>query len=565
MKRISGILLAVCTALFIAVQTAFSAPVQTEWESLAEECFGYFTQQRGAEEFWDGLEPGAADWAAYCRARLYGGSGAEDYARTLERHVEELAAGGGFVRPTEYQRAAICISAAGGDPTMAAELGVYGCETLDRQGLNAYIWALIAVNVTGAQPMQPPVNTPESLAEHIISLQHADGSFSLMGEGGDVDITSAAVYALSGTDIPGALEAAQRGADWLCGLESYSSMGVRNCESTAQAVIALCAAGRNEKAQQAAVQLEEYHRQGGYAHLPEGGINQLATTQALEAFTAMALAQRGESLFAAPGEAPRSTQEISGDTPGSGESGGDTPDFTTENAAEAEQSAGDIHPESAAANGGKLTGTHLRIIISAVPGAAAAVCLVLFVVRRKKALLPASLLLAAVSGGVWLLDIRTPEEYYSQSSGGTLHVTVSADCSAALSRMDSIAEDVNPPEVIPKDGVVIAACEVSLPEGASAFDALTAAAREQRVRVDYSGSAYGAYIRSIGYICEFGFSETSGWMYRVNGEFPEVSASGYRLSEGDVVEFVYTCDLGRDVGDDFYTQNTADTPGDKAG
>lgn len=542
----------------MAVQTAFSAPVRTDWESLAEECFGYFTQQRGAEEFWDGLEPGAADWAAYCRARLYGGSGAEDYADLLERHVEELAAGGGFVRPTEYQRAAICISAAGGDPSMAAELGAYGCETLDRQGFNAYIWALIAVNVTGAQPPQHPVNTAESLAEHIISLQHADGSFSLMGEGGDVDITSAAVYALSGTDIPTAVEAAQRGADWLCGLESYSSMGVRNCESTAQAVIALCAAGRNDKAQQAAVQLEEYHRRGGYAHLPDGGINQLATTQALEAFTALALAQRGENLFAAPGEATGSTQEISGDTQNSQESCGDSTDVMTENAAETEQSAGIIHPESAVANGGKLTGTHIKIILSAIMGVAAAVCLVLFFVRRKKALLPAAILLAAVCGGVWLLDIRTPEEYYSQSNGGTLHVTVSADCSAALSHMDSIAEDVNPTEVIPQDGVVIAACEVSLPEGASAFDALNAA-REQRVRVDYSGSAYGAYIRSIGYICEFGFGETSGWMYRVNGEFPEVSASGYRLSEGDVVEFVYTCDLGRDVGDDFYSRNTTDT------
>ena len=128
-------------------------------------------------------------------------------------------------------------------------------------------------------------------------------------------------------------------------------------------------------------------------------------------------------------------------------------------------------------------------------------------------------------------------------------MTFSADCLAALDDMDSIDEDVNPADVIPADGIVIAQCGLSLPEGASAFDALTAAARAQKVRVDYTGGMYGTYVRSIGYISEFGFGELSGWMYRVNGKFPDTSASNYVLSDGDVVEFVYTCDLGRDVGD----------------
>lgn len=40
----------------------------------------------------------------------------------------------------------------------------------------------------------------------------------------------------------------------------------------------------------------------------------------------------------------------------------------------------------------------------------------------------------------------------------------------------------------------------------------------------------------------------SGWMYKVNGEFPGYGSSKYKLSNGDVIEWVYTCDLGRDVG-----------------
>ena len=541
MRRITGILLAVCTALFMAVQTAFSAPAEFGWEDRAQECFGYFMRQRGAEDFWDGLDSGATDWAAYCYARLYGADGAEEYAQSVERHVGELYSAGGFVRPTEYQRAAICITVTGGNPSLAARLGAFGCEILDRQGFNAYIWALIALNVTGIQPPEGAANTADTLTEYLIAHQHADGSFALMGDGGDVDITAAAVYALAGTDSPGAAEAAQRGADWLAGFDSYSTMGVRNCESTAQAVIALSAAGRRESAEKAAAQLEEYRREGGgYAHLPDGEVNQMATAQTLEAFTALALAERGGSLF---GEYSGAAAEPDGaeSTPESAE----IPTLTAESTAESGMQPGNT------AQGG-LTGTHIRIIISAVLGAAAVACGILFAFRRKKALIPAAALLAALAGGVWLLDIRTPEEYYSESGGGPVRVTVLAECSTVLSHMDIIDPAVNPPEVVPEDGVIIARCEVSLPEGATAFDALAAAARKQRVRVDYTGSAYGTYVRGIGYVTEFGFGELSGWMYTVNGEFPDVSVSDRVLESGDVVEFRYTCDLGRDVGDDYY-------------
>lgn len=541
MRRITGILLAVCTALFMAVQTAFSAPAESGWEDRAQECLGYFMRQRGAEDFWDGLDSGATDWAAYCYARLYGADGAEEYAQSVERHVGELYSAGGFVRPTEYQRAAICITVTGGDPSLAARLGAFGCEILDRQGFNAYIWALIALNVTGIQPPEGAANTADTLTEYLIAHQHADGSFALMGDGGDVDITAAAVYALAGTDSPGAAEAAQRGADWLAGFDSYSTMGVRNCESTAQAVIALSAAGRRESAEKAAAQLEEYRREGGgYAHLPDGEVNQMATAQTLEAFTALALAERGGSLF---GEYSGAAAEPDG-AESTAESA-EIPTLTAESTAES-----GIQPGNTAQGG--LTGTHIRIIISAALGAAAVACGILFAFRRKKALIPAAALLAALAGGVWLLDIRTPEEYYSESGGGPVRVTVLAECSTVLSHMDIIDPAVNPPEVVPEDGVIIARCEVSLPEGATAFDALAAAARKQRVRVDYTGSAYGTYVRGIGYVTEFGFGELSGWMYTVNGEFPDVSVSDRVLGSGDVVEFRYTCDLGRDVGDDYY-------------
>lgn len=64
------------------------------------------------------------------------------------------------------------------------------------------------------------------------------------------------------------------------------------------------------------------------------------------------------------------------------------------------------------------------------------------------------------------------------------------------------------------------------------------------MRVDYVGSSYGVYVRGIGFVYELGFGSESGWTYRVNGEYPSVSVGAYTLSDGDTVEFVYTCELG---------------------
>lgn len=549
MKKIETAVSAVCIAVFIAVQTAFSAvyaesaPDAPDYSSPAAECFEYFSASPDNGAFWDSLGDSNADWAAYCYARLNGSEGSEAYADKLEDRLSQLAetvSSGGFVKPTELQRTGIFLAALGRDPSRAVELGVFRSEDLGRQGFNAYIWALIALNVTGASAPENAVNTAETLTEYIIASQHDDGSFSLFGDGGDVDITSAAVYALSSVGSPEAQGSAQRGADWLCGIEGgYTSMGIRNCESTAQAVIALTAAGRTEKAEQAAQQLAEYRRPDGYAHLPDGETNRMATAQTLEAFTALALSQRGEELFSKLPQ--KSTEPVNAesreDVPST-----EAPDIEGAGTAPSEQPQG-------------FTGAHIKLIVSAVSGAGAAGLLLAAVIRRRKLLIPGAVLLAAVSGGVWLLDIRTPAEYYSQEVSGGMQVVFSADCSSVLNKMEQIDSAVNQPSVIPEDGVVIAECTISLPEGSSAFDALVTAARQDQVRVDYTGSSWGTYVRSIGHISEFGFGELSGWMYRVNGEFPQISAGDCTLHDGDVVEFVYTCDLGRDVGDHYSAEN----------
>ena len=37
-------------------------------------------------------------------------------------------------------------------------------------------------------------------------------------------------------------------------------------------------------------------------------------------------------------------------------------------------------------------------------------------------------------------------------------------------------------------------------------------------------------------------------MFKVNGVFPNVGCSSYAVKNGDKIEWLYTCDLGEDIG-----------------
>ena len=47
---------------------------------------------------------------------------------------------------------------------------------------------------------------------------------------------------------------------------------------------------------------------------------------------------------------------------------------------------------------------------------------------------------------------------------------------------------------------------------------------------------------------EFDFSNGSGWMYSVNGHYPNVGFADYYFKDGDVVRIRFTLALGADIG-----------------
>lgn len=519
-------------------------PPASQSLSEADGILGYFAQKRGGELF-AGLSFGENDRAAICYMRLYGTDGAQAYLADVESAARSLMRSESFVRPTELQRAAVALSAGGSCPQDIVNAAAYDNPDLDRQGLNAWIWALISANCSALEAQDGALNTRQDLAQEIMSRQLADGGFAFSGSAADADMTAAAIYALAPLSADGqATLALERAEARLRALQqpsgAFCSMGAENCESTAQAIIALAALGYDESdgaVSAAANALAEYARGGGYAHLPDGEVNALASSQALEAFTALALAGRGERLYDKP---PALQAAESADSHESEQSA------PTEQTTTIPQNVTDEAPESTAtAQEASITGFTIKLILCVSCAAAGTALLIAALVKKNRTVAVFGAVFAAAAGLVWLLDIKTADEYYAQSlPEGDITVTVLAECSAALDNMGSIDERVNTADVIPADGVVIAYCEVPLPEGATAFEALTLAARQQQVRVDGSGTVYGVYVSAIGHIAEFGFGDMSGWLYSVNGEYPEASCGEYRLHDGDAVEFHYTCGYG---------------------
>lgn len=130
----------------------------------------------------------------------------------------------------------------------------------------------------------------------------------------------------------------------------------------------------------------------------------------------------------------------------------------------------------------------------------------------------------------------------------TLSVTLSVSAATILDNMDIFDKDKL--EVLPADGIIYKAQKVTFYEGESVFDVLLREMKKNKIHMEFTMTPiYNSnYIEGINNLYEFDAGELSGWMYKVNGWFPNYGSSRYVLKDGDVIEWVYTCDLGRDVG-----------------
>lgn len=174
----------------------------------------------------------------------------------------------------------------------------------------------------------------------------------------------------------------------------------------------------------------------------------------------------------------------------------------------------------------------------------------IYVIARKqfswKRTAASAVICAVFAGAVYIMDIQTPEEYYSRNisdvQSDSLTVTMSVSCETIKDELD-------------RDFMIIPETEFVLLEDETAFDLLERVLAYHRIPLDYNGNtATDIYIRGIDNIYEMDYGEMSGWMYRVNGDFPDSGCGACILEDGDTVEWIYTREIGRDIGQEDFVE-----------
>lgn len=134
------------------------------------------------------------------------------------------------------------------------------------------------------------------------------------------------------------------------------------------------------------------------------------------------------------------------------------------------------------------------------------------------------------------------------TSQDTVSSTISISCATLLDHLDELASAKK--KQVPEDGVILKTTTVEVKKGSTVFDVLQSVTKKKKIHLEYSftPASKSYYIEGIHNLYEFDCGELSGWMYSVNGEFPGEGCSSYTVENGDVIKWVYTCNLGKDVG-----------------
>ncbi len=388
-------------------------------------------------------------------------------------------------------------------------------EEIGEQGIMSWVFGLHLLNNGVTSAKYSAEDIVDELTERVLS----DGGWALSGNKSDVDVTAMVLQALAvyredekaAAVIDGAVEFLSESQMASGG---YSSYGQENCESAAQTVIALASLGidasqderfiKNGTDAMSAV-LEYQKEDGSFSHTKGTAPNEMSASQALCALVALEIMDEGGRLYI----------------------------FEEKEAGLFESSA------SEEAKGDAFPKYKLWVFVG-IGAAAAIAILVLFVTKRgnTKNCIFVLIVSAALAVGNYCVDIKSTEDYYSyESLGGEAvgSITLTIRCDAAVGKTDLTSGA--------EDGVILPMQEIEIARGDTVYDVLIRAAKREKIAVNASGG----YISAINHLREFAAGELSGWVYRVNGEKASVGSDSFILGDGDVVEWLYSCDAGKDL------------------
>lgn len=150
----------------------------------------------------------------------------------------------------------------------------------------------------------------------------------------------------------------------------------------------------------------------------------------------------------------------------------------------------------------------------------------------------------------------------AKPAADTVICTVEISCKTILDNMKNLKKEKT--AFVPSDGIILKKTTVKLEKGSTVFDALKIACKENhcksncryckngiQLEYEFTPGYNSYYIEGIHQLYEKDCGTESGWMYCVNGVFPNKGCDSYTVQNGDEIQWLYTCDLGSDVGNTY--------------
>ncbi|MBR7070901.1 MAG: DUF4430 domain-containing protein [Clostridia bacterium] len=532
--------------------------------------------------------PGSDEWYALTLCQ-YGNYNFQSYQAALTKYLSENKV---TSASTRQKYALILIGIGSGDRFIYHTLN----DSIGKQGIMSWIFGLHLLN----NGYQSEAYTATAVKEKLLSLQHADGGWSVTGPSGDVDATAMAIQSLASfyqTDAK-TKSAVDKALQFLSAQQKptgdFATYGVENPESTAQVLTALSALGINCLKDQRFIKddktlfdvVEKYRLpDGSFCHQTGGEYSGNATVQVLYSLVSFIRMNRGKaglymmdkrnpSILDVPQKSeitvsPEQKNAVSGEEKNENIQKNHSTEHSAGTESETEKSVGDAETsETVAEISGQNTSSledslttgeveqtktgafkkakwisyKFYIIFGAVIALALTYAILLFKKNKnKKNYMLAFFVFAGVVLFALFIHIQSPDDYYNShrtegEAVGTVTVTI---------RCDTIQD--RSAAHIPENGVFLDAQEIEFEKGSSVYDVLVDTTAQNRIHMESSGTNQSPYVKGIGNIYEFDYGDLSGWMYFVNGKSPSIGCGEYKVKDGDRIEWLYTCNLGKDI------------------
>ena len=131
------------------------------------------------------------------------------------------------------------------------------------------------------------------------------------------------------------------------------------------------------------------------------------------------------------------------------------------------------------------------------------------------------------------------EHKVTQTTSSEIDCTITIECKSILDNMDDLKKGHE--SYVPKNGIMLENYKTTLKNGSTVYDLLKTACKNNKITYTAKDTMYSVYIVGINNIDEFDCGKKSGWLYSVNGKYPNVSVDSKKLKDGDKVVFTYTC------------------------